>query len=381
MLLKRLAGVLPPHLARYIPVLEEHNVKTTENLLFTSRQHLDVLLTTIPKAVLDELVMWVVRLTAPNALSGDEALDQLGTPDEDARWEGWGVNGLDSLFGWDGVGVMEISGARRVGKSLLALQAAMRIMVAHPQVTCQWVDTEGSFSPARARKVVEGLHVQDVDAVLCRLVIIPCFQVEPDLFDIVGTIKAGLEGAEPADGSGLRTAVLVIDPIVNLFRDTLTSTTAQGHAAMVTVMEEIAEMTYEHHLLTIIVNTSSSSLPGNPLSSFSATTTKPSLGAAFTYHADISLFVQETGRVFGMVDQTERERTRTEPGMRALVEVLKSRVSPAGRWAVFETKDGVGLLDVVPPETEDERTLRLSAGMPVGPVRPVHGPLAETVVP
>jgi hypothetical protein len=36
----------------------------------------------------------------------------------------------------------------------------MRIMVAHPQVTCQWVDTEGSFSPARARKVVEGLHVQ-----------------------------------------------------------------------------------------------------------------------------------------------------------------------------------------------------------------------------
>ena len=93
-------------------------MKTTENLLFTSRQHLDVLLTTIPKAVLDELVMWVVRLTAPNALSGDEALDQLGTPDEDARWGGWGVNGLDSLFGWDGVGVMEISGARRVGKSV-----------------------------------------------------------------------------------------------------------------------------------------------------------------------------------------------------------------------------------------------------------------------
>ena len=107
-----------------------------------------------------------------------------------------------------------------------------------------------------------------------------------------------------------------------------------------------------------IVNTSSSSLPVNPLSSFSATTTKPSLGAAFTYHADISLFVQETGRVFGMVDQTERERTRTEPGLRALVEVLKSRVSvshvrsgfsgdtvdeqPAGRWAVFETVSRMG---------------------------------------
>jgi len=37
--------------------------------------------------------------------------------------------------------------------------------------------------------------------------------------------------------------------------------------------------------------------------------------------------MQETGRLFGMVDEGERERIRTQPGLRAVVEVLKSRVS------------------------------------------------------
>lgn len=76
-----------------------------------------------------------------------------------------------------------------------------------------------------------------------------------------------------------------------------------------------------------ITTSAVSSLPSNPLSGFSATTTKPALGTAFTYHTDVSLFVQETGKVFGMVDEGERERTRTGLGLRGLVEVLKSRIS------------------------------------------------------
>jgi hypothetical protein len=37
--------------------------------------------------------------------------------------------------------------------------------------------------------------------------------------------------------------------------------------------------------------------------------------------------MQETGKLFGMVDEGERDRIRREPGLRAVVEVLKSRVS------------------------------------------------------
>ena len=123
-------------------------------------------------------------------------------------------------------------------------------------------------------------------------------------------------------------------------------TTSQGHAAMVTLMGDIAsDLTYKHNVLTIvgflhpflvsdliapleqITNSTTSSVPTNPLSNFSSTTIKPALGTAFTYHSDISLLVQETGKVFGLVDEVERERVRTAPGLRGVVEVLKSRVS------------------------------------------------------
>jgi DNA repair protein RAD51 len=57
------------------------------------------------------------------------------------------------------------------------------------------------------------------------------------------------------------------------------------------------------------------------------TTIRPALGTAFTYFADVTLLVQETGKLFGQVDEEERERVRKQPGLRAVVEVLKSRVS------------------------------------------------------
>jgi DNA repair protein RAD51 len=37
--------------------------------------------------------------------------------------------------------------------------------------------------------------------------------------------------------------------------------------------------------------------------------------------------MQETGKLFGMMDAGERDRVRTAPGLRTVVEVLKSRVS------------------------------------------------------
>jgi len=76
-----------------------------------------------------------------------------------------------------------------------------------------------------------------------------------------------------------------------------------------------------------VINATASSLPTNPLSTFSTTTVKPALGTAFTFCSDISLLVQESGRLFGMIDEEERERIRKQPGLRGVVEVLKSRVS------------------------------------------------------
>lgn len=41
----------------------------------------------------------------------------------------------------------------------------------------------------------------------------------------------------------------------------------------------------------------------------------------------MTLLLQETGKLFGLLDEGERERARSAPGLRAVVEVLKSRVS------------------------------------------------------
>jgi DNA repair protein RAD51 len=62
------------------------------------------------------------------------------------------------------------------------------------------------------------------------------------------------------------------------------------------------------------------------MSTFTATDVKPALGTDFTYFSDISLLVQSTGKVFGEIDEGERDRQFGAPGLRGVVEVLKNRV-------------------------------------------------------
>jgi len=95
-------------------------------------------------------------------------------------YKGWELPRLDSMLGqWDGVGVVEISGPRRVGKSvsipdwtprempdeqLLALHAVLRTLISESTATCHWLDTEGSFAPDRAKSALETLGVKVADA-------------------------------------------------------------------------------------------------------------------------------------------------------------------------------------------------------------------------
>lgn len=105
---------------------------------------------------------------------------------------------------------------------------------------------------------------------------------------------------------------------------------------MVLTMDAVAELAYSRHMSVILVNGAVSSLPANRGSAFAATTTKPALGATFTFGSDIELLVQDTGRLFALTDGGERDRQH-QPGCRAVVEVVKSRVTPVGEWGVFET--------------------------------------------
>lgn len=113
------------------------------------------------------------------------------------------------------------------------------------------------------------------------------------------------------------------------------------------------------------------------------------------------------------MDEGERDRAYNKPGLRGVVEVMKSRISVSwslllpfiseynqltsqrtGAWAVFETvglgkspssiiadptQDGKTLLDVIPAPLEDERTMMMSAGQQVGVARPAYGNLRDTL--
>ncbi len=81
------------------------------------------------------------------------------------------------------------------------------------------------------------------------------------------------------------------------------------------------------HGASQVINSAASSIPANPLSIFSTTTVKPALGVTLTFTFDTELLLQDTGRVFGLADEGERERAGSAPGLRVLVEVLKSRSS------------------------------------------------------
>ncbi|ORY20950.1 hypothetical protein BCR39DRAFT_554407 [Naematelia encephala] len=417
MLLKRISDRLPTHLSKLIPQLESAGIKTTDNILFTSVPVLLKLVPAIDEDDLQELSSRCLDITGPETVTGDQELERALRVGGENGWVGWGKNGLDGLIvgpdedvfgqegagtgkdkvqgrdragqggwdragqdevqGWDGVGVIEIAGPKRVGKSLLLLHAVLRKLVYDPIAICRWLDTEGSFSPTRASAILDSWAVDDARSVLERLVVVPCFRIEPDLYDVLGQVRNELEQIQEGVA---RTRLLVVDPVTNLFKDLMTNTSAQGHAIIVTVLEEITSLTYEFGLTTFLTNAVTSSVPTNPLSVFSATTIKPALGMTFTYYCDISLLVQETGKIFGTVDEQERERVRTQPGLRGVVEVLKSRISPGGRWTVFET-DGTRLYDVVPPPLDDERTVLASAGLASGPPRPLIGPLAVTMIP
>ena len=94
---------------------------------------------------------------------------------------------MDGVVDWDGIGIMEISGSKRVGKSvssfslspsqwgcsgvevsegpadilqLLALYAAIQLLVHDDTAVCRWIDTEGSFNPSRIAKIVEQMDDQ-----------------------------------------------------------------------------------------------------------------------------------------------------------------------------------------------------------------------------
>lgn len=105
------------HCRRLICLKEAAGIKTTETVIFTPLPTLRDIVPSIPDQHLDLIIKHCIRLTAGPTATGNDALEE--EKGKSAGWDGYGVDGLDGLFGeWDGIGVVEVCGARRVGKSV-----------------------------------------------------------------------------------------------------------------------------------------------------------------------------------------------------------------------------------------------------------------------
>jgi DNA repair protein RAD51 len=94
-------------------------IKTTENLIYTPLPTLLSLLPTTPKDDLEDLIEACVDLTAPSSSDGYTAYEVGKGKGKGKERVGWELEGLDGIIAeWNGVGIVELSGPRRVGKSV-----------------------------------------------------------------------------------------------------------------------------------------------------------------------------------------------------------------------------------------------------------------------
>ncbi|KAF9791121.1 hypothetical protein BJ322DRAFT_428476 [Thelephora terrestris] len=230
-----------------------------------------------------------------------------------------GVGNLDGLLGTTlRDSVVEISGRQGSAATTLALQITCNQLSLHPRATVLWVDTTGDFSPAKANTVLRStVPHEGTPTALQRLQVALAFDID-SLFEILNSTTYDDVGC------------LVIDNIAPILGPNLSAVTAEGHAVMTTLVRTLRTISRNHHLTSIITNTSTL-MPGggrNPTSAFSGTTAKPSLGPTFSYLVDATLWLAKASQVL----DTDREDLY-------IAEILKSRKTATG-WCFLELIGG-----------------------------------------
>ncbi|KAJ9115635.1 hypothetical protein QFC20_000962 [Naganishia adeliensis] len=394
-LAQRLPQPAPLNLVKLLAILENGGVKSTDQIVFTERAGIfglifsetgdtsnhDAPISTRDFDTAYEMLyeQCLIVESAP-AINGADLLTAEEEKARDLHWDGTGLEGLDEvLHGFEGRGIVEMTGKAGVGKTLLSLHVVLRHLSLNPSVTCTWIDTRASFSPARAQQVLQALSVSQEDSVLDRLNIVDCFDIEAlrSVLREIDTSLAFNAMADRSDDTDLgddmtfddgamvsgRVRIIVIDTLTNILAPILAGSVTQGQAEIHALMEGLQDMVRRYDLLAIITQTPVSSLPTFPLSAFSTTTVKPPLGASFTYLSDISLLIQKSTDVFVM-DAYERKMMANTKGVRngqgatvedmtnregqesrMLVEIVKNRTGPSATWVMFHT-DGIRLHDV-----------------------------------
>ncbi|KAI0733495.1 P-loop containing nucleoside triphosphate hydrolase protein [Fomitopsis betulina] len=326
----RIQAVVPPPPQSLSSALTQIGVRTDSDLLF-SAPPVDIFLKLPPDTIslhdFNDFVMRVAQQAAAPAITADMLFEQEKTKDgADLFAEPTiGVKCLDELLG--GLApprIIEVSGDRGSGKSLLALQGVLRHLASDHNVGALWMDTTGEFSADDIPPLLESYEGHALNTVLERLQVALAFDVETalDVLEMLRTTLSSHPDAPPV------VRCIVIDNVTAILGPLLSAVSSQGHAIMATFMRQLQDLAQAFSLTILVVNTSTKCTPRNPDSVFASTDRKPALGPSFTFLTDTTLWLAK--------------REITEDGSATHVaEILRSRLVSSRKWCTYKVRKGI----------------------------------------
>ncbi|KAK0480249.1 P-loop containing nucleoside triphosphate hydrolase protein [Armillaria novae-zelandiae] len=275
----RLSALVPSISLEIVILLKNIEIVTDRDLLF-HESALDIY-EKLPRdaLTLSRLRAFIARVAELLSAPGICSADLPNAPHSNLLV---GVAELDALTnGFAGSQIVEISGDRGSGKTVFALNLAIRYLQAQSDSIALWIDTRGEFSSERAYRTQASMDAQASD-VLNRLQLSVAFELEA-VYEVLWALPTSQQ----------RVGCIFVDCITPLLGSNLSAVSSQGHAIMSGFMQQLRALSQTLSLTVFVINNATALRGDDSLSVFEWTTKKPALGPSFSFMSDSTLWLSK----------------------------------------------------------------------------------------
>ncbi|KAF9265754.1 P-loop containing nucleoside triphosphate hydrolase protein [Marasmius fiardii PR-910] len=334
-----------PDFVHFIPSssLSEFNkigIKTTADLLF-GHSALEIISRLPPGTIsLKDLQTYMKEIAESTSAKGASALEISKGPAYSyaPSYLSSHCSNLDTIVGgrgFDTSRVFEISGDHKSGKTILALNIGLHVLLDDPESEVVWIDTNGDFSPDLSVRVVESERFPSTTNLDARFEALERLQIATavDIESIYQVLQVVTNRLRLPSSEHPRTRCIVIDTITSVLGPFLSPNSSQGHAIMTTFMRQLQSIARTHLIAVFVIN-NATGIPrnqSNNVSMFPANVKRPSLGASFPFLTDATLWLS----------RPQTEIVDNVPIHSTVVEVLRSRVSSSNLWCKLKVIEEV----------------------------------------
>ncbi|CAI2179190.1 6233_t:CDS:10 [Funneliformis geosporum] len=208
-----------------------------------------------------------------------------------------GCYGIDKLLqgGFHSGEIIEISGETATGKTQIAFSTTLTILCTNKDNKVLFIDTVSTFSAERIRTLFlesdRFVHARNQgmseENVMNRIQVFKCFDVY-SMMEFIDDVRDHLENKEKNEYTNIK--LMIIDSLTAIFAPLLGVSQTQGHSLMVTLARILRNLAKEYNIAVMVINAAIVSRPNNPISVFSSTKSKPSLGISWTFMPNIQLY-------------------------------------------------------------------------------------------